>query len=217
MDDYLQSGRVARRNDPVEPLQHLTGDACKGLIQYQTDTTPWQPKQGLTETTFHTGFTRRQASSIPSAVLRSSEQTLRPGRRMAAELPRHNVITGDGITKNLAHGERRHVQDHEVERSAGLYGDAPGGRLRDSTARFFCTPDQLPHRPERQRLLQTDGLVETKRTSTVIGVGSNPSQEIFSVGAREALNDSLYGLQRRQRAKDREAAADAALVQSLPS
>jgi len=215
MDDYLYSGRVARRNDPEQPLQHLTSDTCKELIQYQKDATPWQVKQGLTETTFHTGFTRRQASSIPSAVLRSSEQVLRPGRRMMAVPPHHDVITGEGINRNVAHGERRHVQDHYAERSAGMYADAPGGRLRDSTARFFCTPEQLPHRPERQHTLETDGLVETKRTSTVIGVGINPSQEIFSVGAREALNDSLYGLQRRAAAKTRETAADAALVHAL--
>ena len=39
-----------------------------------------------------------------------------------------------------------------------------------------------------QRLLETDGLTVTKRTSTVIGVGTNPSQEIFSIGARETAN-----------------------------
>ena len=32
---------------------------------------------------------------------------------------------------------------------------APGGRLRDSTSRFFCTPEVLPHRPARQHLLET--------------------------------------------------------------
>ena len=250
MDDYLSSGRVARRNDAA-PLEHLKYDTCKQLVQYQTDTATWQPKQGLTETKFHSGFMRRQVSAFPyihervrasstrmtglrpratspashppvgclctpcPQDMRNREQAPKPSRRMAEAPPYHDVITGEGITKNVAHGERRHVEDHGPQRGAGLYADAPGGRLRDSTARFFCTPDQMPHRPERAHLLHTDGLIDTKRTSTVIGVGTNPSQEIYSVGAREALQDSLYGLQRRQAAKARESAADAALVQSL--
>lgn len=251
MDDYLQTGRVARRND-LGPMAHLKHDNARELLQYQTDTTVWQPKQGFTETKFHKGFMRRQGSSIPylqervhegipylqvlaprrggrarrrcraaqrvPAFLESQEQSnnapvLRQGRRAADPSDPRNVITGMGVTKNVYHGERRHTSDH-TERNMGMYADAPGGRLRDSTARFFCTPEQLPHRPARQQLLDTDGLVETKRTSTVIGVGSNPSQEIFSVGAREALNDSLYGLQRRG-ATSSATAADVALVESL--
>ena len=127
----------------------------------------------------------------------------------------YNVLTSEGMdaTMDRAHGERRHIVDHREARGAAMHADTPGGRLRDSTSRFFCTPDQLPHRPGRQRMLETDGLTSTKRTSTVIGVGANPSQEIYSIGAREVLADSVYGLQRRRAAK--EAAADAEAVRAL--
>lgn len=225
MDDYLQSGRVARRSDLGE-LSHLKHDNARDLLQYQRDsTTVWCPKQGFTETKFHKGFMRRQSTAIPYLQERVHEgipylqeqvgpaPVLRQGRKAAPDAAPRDVVTGDGVSKNVYHGERRHTQDHN-ERYGALHADAPGGRLRDSTARFFCTPDQLPHRPVRQQLLETDGLVETKRTSTVIGVGSNPSQEIFSVGAREALNDSLYGLQRRKQTQAA-SVADAALVRAL--
>jgi len=131
----------------------------------------------------------------------------------------YNVLTSEGMDPSMdrAHGERRHVLDNR-ERHASMHADAPGGRLRDSTSRFFCTPDEMPHRQSRQQLLETDGLTVTKRTSTVIGVGANPSQEIFSIGAREVLSDSLYGLQRRRAGKEaKEAAADAELVRALGS
>lgn len=96
--------------------------------------------------------------------------------------------------------------------------DAPGGRLRDSTSRFFCTAEQMPHRAARQHLLDTDGLTATKRTSTSIGVGPNPSHEIHSIGAREALSESLYGSTRRaaaERARTAERARDVAAVAAL--
>lgn len=110
------------------------------------------------------------------------------------------MLTSAGMDASMdrAHGERRHVLDHRESRGVTSHADTPTGRLRDSTSRFFCTNDQLPHRPSRQRLLETDGLVTTKRTSTVIGVGSNPSQEIYSIGAREVLAESIYGLNRRR-------------------
>lgn len=227
MDDYLQSGRVTRRAN-VGEMQHLNHDNARELLQYQTDTTLWQPKQGFSETKFHRGFMRRQGSSMQYLQERVHEgipylqeqkgepPVVKSGRRAPAPDGPRDVITGMGVTKNLHHGERRHTEDHH-ERYQAMHADAPGGRLRDSTARFFCTPDQLPHRPARKELLASDGLFVTKRTSTVIGVGINPSQEIFSVGAREALNDSLYGLQRRAQFSKASGAADAALVRALPS
>ena len=234
MDDYVRTGRVTRRTELEPAVAHLKSDRCWNLIHSgQPDTKPFEAKQGFSETKFHSGFMRRQKDSIPYLSERpdlpaamplgvsksiSVEPLERPGRRRAPEPVAHDVITGDGITKNLHHNERRHLVDAAAARSAGMYADAPGGRLRDSTARFFCTADQMPHRGGRQHTLETDGLTSTKRTSTVIGVGSNPSQEIYSVGAKEALGDSLYGLQRRQLAKTRaeqQRTADAAMVAAL--
>ena len=132
-------------------------------------------------------------------------------------IPNNDVITSKGMDRSMEfhENERRHIVDHG-ERNAGMYADAPGGRLRDSTSRFFCVPEQLPHRPQRQLTLETDGLTVTKRTSTVIGVGANPSQEIFSIGAREVLSDSIYGIKRRAAGREaREAAEDAAQVRAL--
>ena len=57
----------------------------------------------------------------------------------------------------------------------------------------------------------------TKRTSTVIGVGTNPSQEIYSIGAREVLSDSIYGIKRRAAGMEAAAqSADVAAVRALP-
>ena len=114
----------------------------------------------------------------------------------------YDVITGHDIDprRNKApHKERRHVVDHVEARSRMVGADTSGGRLRDSTSRFFCTPEQLPHRQGRKAHLDNDGLTVTTRTSTMIGLGPNPSQEIHSTGAREAMGDSLYGLKRRGR------------------
>lgn len=136
--------------------------------------------------------------SCPQEEQRNREPVQREPRPRQS----YDVLTSSGMDASMdrAHGERRHVIDHRESRASGMYADAPGGRLRDSTSRFFCTQDQLPHRPARQRMLETDGLTTTKRTSTVIGVGANPSQEIYSIGARENLADSIYGLNRRRAA-----------------
>ena len=233
MDDYVRTGRVTKRCELDESVKHLKQDSCWPLIQSgQRDTAPFEAKQGFSETKFHAGFMRRQAANIPYLAERPSipaalplersksisvEPLERPGRRRAPEAAAHDVITGSGITENLRHSERRHVVDAAAARAARMHADTPGGRLRDSTARFFCTPDQMPRRDAREKQLDADGLTVTKRTSTVIGVGANPSQEIFSIGAREALHDSLYGLQRRGggKADAHQRAADAALVKAL--
>ena len=194
MDDYLQSGRVARRRDEAER------DRCWDVLQYQKDVEPFKPRQGFSETKFHNGFMRRQGSQMPYLVEREEQRNRDPAPQ-APPPPRvsYNVLTSEGMNPSMdrGHGERRHVVDHRELRQASMHADTPGGRLRDSTSRFFCTADQLPHRPTRQHLLETDGLTQTKRTSTVIGVGTNPSQEIFSIGAREVLADSIYGITRR--------------------
>ena len=69
---------MARGND-FGPLAHLKGDTCKDLLQYQPDGPQWQPKQGFSETKFHSGFMRRQASSIPYIQERVSETQERGG------------------------------------------------------------------------------------------------------------------------------------------
>ena len=59
MDDYTISGRMARARNPIEH------ESCWDVMQYQKDITPFQPKQGFSETKFHSGFMRRQASQMP--------------------------------------------------------------------------------------------------------------------------------------------------------
>ena len=76
--------------------------------------------------------------------------------------------------------------------------DGAGGRLRDSTSRFFCTQEQLPRNQARSDFIENDGLLHTKRTSTVIGIGANPAQEIYSIGARENFTESQYAITRRE-------------------
>lgn len=58
MDDYLQSGRIARKRE--EP----TRDRCWDVLHYQKDVVPFEPRQGFSETKFHSGFMRRQGSQI---------------------------------------------------------------------------------------------------------------------------------------------------------
>ena len=58
MDDYLQSGRIARKRE--EP----TRDKCWDVLHYQRDVVPFEPRQGFSETKFHSGFMRRQGSQM---------------------------------------------------------------------------------------------------------------------------------------------------------
>jgi len=209
MDDYLTSGRVARS----KPASSASSDSCWEVLHYK-DQPQFETKQGFSETKFHKGFVRRQQPTIrqdeqrllnESARQERAERVMVQRRQRLGELESfayngYNLITGDDIDPGRNRGphlERRHVADHVEARSRMVGADTSGGRLRDSTSRFFCTPEQLPHRSHRQSNLQNDGLTVTTRTSTMIGVGPNPSQEIHSVGAREALGDSLYGLSRR--------------------
>ena len=59
MDDYLTSGRAARRQE-----EHQRG-VCWDVLQYQKDVEPFRPRQGFSETKFHSGFMRRQGSQMP--------------------------------------------------------------------------------------------------------------------------------------------------------
>mmetsp|Transcript_5537 Transcript_5537/g.14626 ORF Transcript_5537/g.14626 Transcript_5537/m.14626 type:complete len:152 (-) Transcript_5537:288-743(-) len=63
MDDCMATDRITRKADLGE-LHCLKGDTILSLVQYETDTTLSQPKQGFSKTKFHKGFMRRQADSI---------------------------------------------------------------------------------------------------------------------------------------------------------
>ena len=227
MDDYLVDGRRSR---PQRENLNLAGDQCFAALQYQRDIPHWQPTQGFSDTKFHNGFYRRQQGSIGQDVerIRNTEQcevrhdAIRQvrGRRLddvtSFKYNGYNIITGEDFdpTKDRSRRpEARHVRDHAEARETGLSADTAGGRLRDSTSRFYCTPQQMPHRAPRQQTIENDGLVTTKRTSTVIGIGVNPSQEIKSIGARENFTESVYAIRRRNAVADR--AADVAMVASL--
>ena len=62
------------------------------------------------------------------------------------------IITGEDFDPSKDRGRRpeaRHVLpgnelDHTERRDVGMHADAAGGRLRDWTARVFCTPQQMP-------------------------------------------------------------------------
>lgn len=73
MDDYLQSGRVARKRE--EPSR----DRCWDVLHYQKDVAPFEPRQGFSETKFHSGFMRRQASAMP--YLQQRVRLRAPARR----------------------------------------------------------------------------------------------------------------------------------------
>ncbi len=209
MDDYAKTGRVSRRNELEPSLSKLRRDHCWDVMHYQKNPAPFEPVQGFNETKFHTGFMRRQLYDIPhppsqnkEVVLQREARTrrLQDARREALVATEsfayngYNIITGEELDKSKdraarAHHKRRHIKEPYDK---GMSANAPGGRLRDSTSRFFCTAQQMPSRYQRQALLEADGLTHTKRKSSVIGVGSGPAHEIPSIGAREALSESLY-------------------------
>lgn len=75
MDDYLQTGRIARKRE--EP----TRDRCWDVLHYQKDVAPFEPRQGFSETKFHSGFMRRQASQMPYLQQRVRARELISWRR----------------------------------------------------------------------------------------------------------------------------------------
>lgn len=238
MDDY-HAGRTTKSYSGASllPSQHVNkppSESTWAMLHCQKSEPQFQATQGFAETKFHAGFMRRQQESIlQDAARKRSEQYQQERAARAMEQRRerlgqlrsfayngYNIITGEDFdpSRNRAlPKERRHVLDNAAARETTTGADTAGGRLRDSTSRFFCTPDLMPHREARQQLLESNGLVATQRTSTVIGVGPNPSQEILSVGAREALSDSLYGKQRRREVTEAQAkrAADVSMVAAL--
>lgn len=170
-----------------------------GLLQYQQEP-EFQPTQGLQYTKFRSGFMRRQGPEIDAEADRKLFEANREQRLIAPASQRHerlmatqtfayngyNVVTADevpgrhGAPYEWRPGKRR-IQDCRHPTGA----DAPVSRLRDSTARFHCTPEDLPTSGLRRFTLVNDGLTATKRTSTVIGIGPNRPMEIPSVGVRE--------------------------------
>ena len=223
MDDYGHVGRVARGQPPSS--SSLVSDSCWELLRHRGGSSQFVPPQGLQQTKFHSGFIRKQEPYIQQDVARK-EAELRKGERADRILEErrgrlgelqsfgyngYDIITGREIDPAKNRGrrrERRHVPDLSQSGDPLAGADTSGGRLRDSTSRFFCTADLLPHRSNREQTLQNDGLTSTQRTSTLIGLGPNPAQEIVSIGVREALGDSLWGARRRRE-------ADVALVAAL--
>ena len=217
MDDY--EGRQCRAHR--ENL-HLTGDQCFQAMAYEKNVTQFNPIQESAK--FHTGFYRRQQGTILQDAERKQREGYKEDRgevitRMRGERVNaassfayngYDIITGHDFDPSKDRGRRpqaRHVApgnelDHSERRDVGMQADTAGGRLRDSTARFFCTPQQMPHRQARQQTIEADGLTTTQRTSTVIGVGLNPAAEIKSIGARENFTESVYAIRRRNSVMD---------------
>ena len=217
LDDY--EGRQCRAHR--ENL-HLTGDACFQAMAYEKNVTQFNPVQESAK--FHTGFYRRQQGTIRQDAERKQHEGIKEERAAVITRMRgdrmhatssfayngYDIITGEDLDPSKDRGRRpeaRHWEpgnelDHTERRDVGMQSDTAGGRLRDSTSRFFCTPQQMPHRQARQHTLETDGLTKTQRTSTVIGVGLNPAAEIKSIGVREAFTESAYAIRRRNSAMD---------------
>ena len=225
MDDYPLD-RSSRTNKPEQ-------DQMYDFLQYQKEVAPWQPKQGFSETRFHNGFQRRQQPDIRQDEGRLAHVAARE-KRADDFLPKrrehlthlegfayngYNIITGEDLdpAKDRARRpEARHVRDPYDERLKRMDADGAGGRLRDSTSRFFCTQEQLPRNQARSDFIENDGLLHTKRTSTVIGIGANPAQEIYSIGARENFTESQYAITRREASlAAAQRASDVAMVAAL--
>ena len=217
MDDYED-----RQCRPHRENLHLTGDACFEAMAYEKNVTQFAPVQESAK--FHTGFYRRQQGTILQDAERKQREGFKEERgevitRMRGERMNaassfayngYDIITGHDFDPSKDRGRRpeaRHVApgnqlDHTERRDVGMQADTAGGRLRDSTSRFFCTPQQMPHRQARQQTIEADGLTTTQRTSTVIGVGTNPAAEIKSIGVRENFTESVYAIRRRNSAMD---------------
>lgn len=217
MDDY-----ESRQCRPHRENLHLTNDACFQALAYEKEVTQFAPKQESAK--FHTGFYRRQQGTILQDAERKQREAVKEVRGEVISQLRgerveeansfayngYDIITGHDFDPSKDRGRRpeaRHVApgnelDHTEQRDSGLSADTAGGRLRDSTSRFFCTPQQMPHRQARQQTIEADGLTTTQRTSTVIGVGTNPAAEIKSIGARENFTESVYAIRRRNATMD---------------
>jgi len=221
MDDYTtDTTRSARRPATLT-------DGVGALLQYQPSEERWRPEQGTHQTKFHQGFKRREQQHIAQDAPRKQFDEERSQRLLGPAALRYDrlntmrtfkyngydVITGsevgDGYTWRSG---KRHIDDSRHPTG----GDAPVGRLRDSSARFFCSPDELPVTALRRNHLVNDGLTTTQRTSTIIGIGPNRAQEMPSIGVTENFTGSHYAQSRRQAAASQRAKAeDVALVQAL--
>ena len=92
MDDYLQSGRMARAH---EVPRNNKSDHCWDVMYYQQNIKPFEPRQGFSETKFHAGFMRRQASQMPYLQQRVRRESATRARAscilMLATRPPKNV------------------------------------------------------------------------------------------------------------------------------
>lgn len=208
MEDYQQANRTLRRTVPVNDsvaslISHGCSDANDSLLGV-----------GSTRTTkFGAGFVRRQQTSIE----KSGAKREQPSQKQSAtsELRRERLVQRQSFAYHgydiisgaeLAGGApprrlaapcmdaKRTIAAGESAVTTGA--DSQLGRLRDSTSRFHCTPQELPTTERRRELLSTEGLVETQRKSALLGVGPG-CHEIASSGAEDNFRKSEYAIRRR--------------------
>ena len=130
MDDYLTSRRMARRQEP--PSRGSTWD----VLQYQKDVEPFVPRQGFSETKFHSGFMRRQGSQMPYLVHREEQRMREPPQRVPPPRQSYDILSSAGMDPSMdrAHGERREytLGEDDVE---GARRVARGGEHRAADGR----------------------------------------------------------------------------------
>lgn len=145
-------------------------------LQYD-QSAQWRPEQGTHTTRFHRGFARRHVSDINPSEQRQQSDAERAERQAAITEQRreylvgkrtfrgsgYNILTGEetgGASKPMKLPQRRH--NIEIDRSTSPGADKTAYRLRDSSARFHATAEEMLHRPERVAGLMREGLVQTQ-------------------------------------------------------
>jgi len=169
-------------------------------------------------------LTRGASPRVYRLVKPAEMRSTRLGHQESFGRSGYNLITGQEVSggptprklQTPLLTDKRHVFPEVAGYPVGAGSESATGRLRDSTSRFYCTPEMLTVTEARQRNLINDGLVTTVRKSTILGYGDTGAR-IPSVGVRENFNDSHYSQARHARFEKAAAskATDVALVKAL--
>ena len=184
---------VGRLPQAIEKLDHVDGPGGYAAME--------QTLGGLETTRFRKGFQRRQKDVIASDAKRLAYESMKRERQEAQALRKREVmqeradyngfdVVAGTFDPSKIRNERKQARNLSDRPSAELIksGDI---KVRNSHYRFYVDPppEKIKARQVRQQLIVHEGLTNSKKMSSLLGIGRS---DLLSYGVEDQFSRSQY-------------------------